>query len=103
MHSLDRQRTSSNDNWRGECACSGAGRDRKEGDRAEEGDNERGEQAGEVESQDPAKDEPARYILKEVLSYHRVMEGELEVAVFGDKSHPFIPGERTVVRVRLVG
>lgn len=36
-------------------------------------------------------------------SYHRVMDGELEVAVFADKSHPFIPGERTVVRVRLVG
>lgn len=36
-------------------------------------------------------------------SYHKAMDGEVEVAVFADKSHPFIPGERTVVRVRLVG
>ncbi|KAJ2918898.1 hypothetical protein MD484_g1488, partial [Candolleomyces efflorescens] len=36
-------------------------------------------------------------------SYHKVMDGEVEVAVFADHNHPFIPGERTVVRVRLVG
>ncbi|TFK19635.1 hypothetical protein FA15DRAFT_674260 [Coprinopsis marcescibilis] len=33
----------------------------------------------------------------------KIMEGELEVAVLVDRSHPYIPGERTVVRLRLVG
>lgn len=54
-------------------------------------------------SEGASQGEPQKFLLKEVLSYYRVMEGELEIAVFADKSHPFIPGERTVVRMRLVG
>ncbi|KAH6904038.1 hypothetical protein BKA70DRAFT_1299340 [Coprinopsis sp. MPI-PUGE-AT-0042] len=33
----------------------------------------------------------------------KLMQGELEVAVVMDRTHPFIPGERTVVRLRLIG
>lgn len=33
----------------------------------------------------------------------KLMQGELEVAVVMDRTHPFIPGERTVVRMRLIG
>ncbi|EAU81608.2 hypothetical protein CC1G_02624 [Coprinopsis cinerea okayama7 len=33
----------------------------------------------------------------------KLMQGELEVAVIVDRSHPFFPGERTVVRMRLIG
>ncbi|KAJ3513082.1 hypothetical protein NMY22_g15149 [Coprinellus aureogranulatus] len=66
-------------------------------------DKGKGKAVAEEKEKTPTQPEPQRYRLKEVLSYHRIMEGELEIAVFADKSHPFIPGERTVVRMRLVG
>ncbi|KAL1668461.1 hypothetical protein GGF50DRAFT_111292 [Schizophyllum commune] len=34
---------------------------------------------------------------------HRIMRGELEIAIMADGSHRFFPGQRTVVRFRLVG
>ncbi|KAL1748065.1 hypothetical protein HDZ31DRAFT_30385 [Schizophyllum fasciatum] len=34
---------------------------------------------------------------------HKVMRGELEIAIMADGSHRFFPGQRTVVRFRLVG
>lgn len=33
----------------------------------------------------------------------KMMQGELEISVLADKSHRFIPGQRTIVRFRLVG
>ncbi|KAL1735163.1 hypothetical protein EV714DRAFT_280338 [Schizophyllum commune] len=34
---------------------------------------------------------------------HKVMRGELEIAIMADGSHRFFPGQRTVIRFRLVG
>ncbi|KAL1709797.1 hypothetical protein EV121DRAFT_276031 [Schizophyllum commune] len=34
---------------------------------------------------------------------HKIMRGELEIAIMADGSHRFFPGQRTVVRFRLVG
>lgn len=31
------------------------------------------------------------------------MEGELEIAVFPDHSHRCLPGEKTIIRFRLLG
>ena len=33
----------------------------------------------------------------------KTMQGELEISVLADKSHRFIPGQRTILRFRLVG
>ena len=35
--------------------------------------------------------------------YSKTMQGELEISVLADKSHRFIPGQRTILRFRLVG
>ncbi|KAI5899842.1 uncharacterized protein SCHCODRAFT_02674508 [Schizophyllum commune H4-8] len=34
---------------------------------------------------------------------HKIMRGELEIAIMADGSHRFFPGQRTVIRFRLVG
>ena len=36
-------------------------------------------------------------------AYSKTMQGELEISVLADKSHRFIPGQRTILRFRLVG
>ena len=36
-------------------------------------------------------------------AYSKTMQGELEISVLADKSHRFIPGQRTIIRFRLVG
>ena len=36
-------------------------------------------------------------------TYMKNMHSELEIAVVPDHSHPFIPGQRTIVRFRLLG
>jgi len=36
-------------------------------------------------------------------TYLKNMQGELEIAVVPDHSHPFLPGHRTIVRFRLLG
>ena len=36
-------------------------------------------------------------------AYSKTMQGELEISVLVDKSHRFIPGQRTILRFRLVG
>lgn len=37
------------------------------------------------------------------VSYIKDMQGELEIAIVPDHSHPFLPGRRTIVRFRLLG
>lgn len=36
-------------------------------------------------------------------TYMKNMQGELEIAVVPDYSHPFLAGHRTIVRFRLLG
>ena len=36
-------------------------------------------------------------------TYTKTMQGELEIAVVPDHSHPFLAGHRTIVRFRLLG
>ena len=36
-------------------------------------------------------------------TYMKNMQGELEIAVVPDHSHPFLAGHRTIVRFRLLG
>ena len=38
-----------------------------------------------------------------VAPLHKIMRGELEIAIMADGSHRFFPGQRTVIRFRLVG
>lgn len=40
---------------------------------------------------------------KDQPPFHKVMRGELEIAVMADGSHQYFPGQRTVIRFRLVG
>ena len=41
--------------------------------------------------------------LAAAAAYSKTMQGELEISVLADKSHRFIPGQRTILRFRLVG
>ncbi|KIJ93256.1 hypothetical protein K443DRAFT_407394 [Laccaria amethystina LaAM-08-1] len=36
-------------------------------------------------------------------AYSKTMQGELEISVLADKTHRFLPGQRTIVRFRLIG
>jgi hypothetical protein len=38
-----------------------------------------------------------------ITTYMKNMHGELEIAVVPDHSHSFLPGQRTIVRFRLLG
>jgi len=41
--------------------------------------------------------------LESAAIYTKSMQGELEIAVVPDHSHPFLPGQRTILRFRLLG
>ena len=52
-----------------------------------------------VDVQPPGGEEPT----PAPAAYSKTMQGELEISVLADKSHRFIPGQRTIIRFRLVG
>ena len=38
-----------------------------------------------------------------VATFSKTMQGELEIAVIPDRSHRFLPGQKTIIRFRLMG